>query len=193
MGLISRKLCRFLLVFDWLYFTQCLTSFSSNNHLPCLYAWFFILFHLIKVPSINPSANVFVFGDFNVYHKDWLTYSGGNDRLVNSDIIFLSQTALLRWLTFLLGSKTVILPVLLVWICFFLLMLVFVLQWFSVHWEILIMLLSQFPLIFHQIHNRIPHFIALLMTILKYFRDYLRDVPWEDIFKPSAAASEIFK
>ena len=29
---------------------------------------------------INPSANVFVFWDFNVYHKDWLTYSGGTDR-----------------------------------------------------------------------------------------------------------------
>ena len=30
--------------------------------------------------SINPSANVFVFGDFSVHHKDWLTYSGGTDR-----------------------------------------------------------------------------------------------------------------
>ena len=29
---------------------------------------------------INPSANVFVFGDFNVHHKDWLTHSGGTDR-----------------------------------------------------------------------------------------------------------------
>ena len=29
---------------------------------------------------INPSANVFVFGDFNVHHKDWLTYSSGTDR-----------------------------------------------------------------------------------------------------------------
>ena len=27
-----------------------------------------------------PSANVFVFGDFNVNCKDWLTYSGGTDR-----------------------------------------------------------------------------------------------------------------
>ena len=27
--------------------------------------------------SINPSANVFVFGDFNIPHKDWLTYSCG--------------------------------------------------------------------------------------------------------------------
>ena len=26
---------------------------------------------------INPSANVFVFGDFNIHHKNWLTYSGG--------------------------------------------------------------------------------------------------------------------
>ena len=44
-GLISRKLCGFLLIL-----------------------------------SINPSANVFVFGDFNVHHKDWPTYSGGTNR-----------------------------------------------------------------------------------------------------------------
>ena len=30
--------------------------------------------------STNPSANVFVIGDLNVHHKDWLTYSGGTDR-----------------------------------------------------------------------------------------------------------------
>ena len=34
-----------------------------------------------EVLSINPSA-VFVFGDFNVHHKDRLTYSGGTDRSV---------------------------------------------------------------------------------------------------------------
>ena len=33
-----------------------------------------------EVLSINPSANVFVFGDFKVHHKDWLTYSAGTDR-----------------------------------------------------------------------------------------------------------------
>ena len=33
-----------------------------------------------EVRSINPSANVFVFGDFHVHHKDWLTDSGGTDR-----------------------------------------------------------------------------------------------------------------
>ena len=34
-----------------------------------------------EVVLINPSANVFVFGHFNVHHMGWLTYSGGTDRL----------------------------------------------------------------------------------------------------------------
>ena len=33
-----------------------------------------------QVLSINPSANVFIFGDFNAHHKDCLTFSGGADR-----------------------------------------------------------------------------------------------------------------
>ena len=35
--------------------------------------------NIVESLSINPSANVFVFGDFNVHHKNWLTYSGGTD------------------------------------------------------------------------------------------------------------------
>ena len=31
--------------------------------------------------SINPSTNIFVFGDFNVDLKDWLTYSSGTDQI----------------------------------------------------------------------------------------------------------------
>ena len=80
--------------------------------------------------------------------------------LVNSVIIFLSEMTLLRWLTFLHGSQTVILIVLLFWIYFFFLTLVFVLQWLFLHREILIMLLSQFRLTFQLIHNGMPHFIA---------------------------------
>ena len=38
-----------------------------------------ILSNIDEVLPINPSA-VFVFGDFNVHHKDWLTYSGETDR-----------------------------------------------------------------------------------------------------------------
>ena len=32
--------------------------------------WFYSIQHMI--PSINPSANVFVFGDFNIHHKQGL-------------------------------------------------------------------------------------------------------------------------
>ena len=34
-----------------------------------------------EILSMNPSANVFVFGDFNVHHNDSLIYSDGADRL----------------------------------------------------------------------------------------------------------------
>ena len=33
-----------------------------------------------EVLSIKPSTYVFIFGDFNIHHKDWLTYSGGADQ-----------------------------------------------------------------------------------------------------------------
>ena len=42
-------------------------------------AW--ISSNIVEVLLINPSANVFVFEDFNVHYKDWLTYSSGTDRL----------------------------------------------------------------------------------------------------------------
>ena len=84
--------------------------------------------------------------------------------LVNSFTIFYKfflqiSNDLTQWLTVLLKSHTVTLTVLLFWISFFLLTLVFVLQWLSLHWVILIML-SQFPLTFHQIYNRMPFFIT---------------------------------
>ena len=48
-----------------------------------------------EVLSINPSANVFAIGDFNVSHKDWLTYSGGTDRPVELCYSFSSEKTLL--------------------------------------------------------------------------------------------------
>ena len=95
-----------------------------------------------EVPSIKPSANVLVFADFNVLYKDWLNYSSRTDwpgKLYHNFSISSD-------LTFLLVSLTVTITVLLFWVYFFLLTLVFVLQWLSLHWEIL--LLSQFPLTF---------------------------------------------
>ena len=79
---------------------------------------------------------------------------------------------------------------------FFLLTLVFALQWLSLYWEILNMLLFQFPLTF-QINSK---WDALFQCIAYDYSsadwdglcDHLRDVPREDIFKfsASAAASE---
>ena len=61
----------------------------------CCYVWLLILFHLTCM-RFSQSTHLFVFGDFSTHHKDWLTHSGGTDNLVNSVIIFLSQTNLLR-------------------------------------------------------------------------------------------------
>ena len=110
------------------------------------------------VLSINPSANVFVFGDFNVHHKDWLTYSGGTDQpgelcynfFISNDLTQMVEFA--TWISECDSHSPALLN-------FFLLMLVFVLQWLSLHWEILIMLLSQFPLTFQLIHNGMLHFM----------------------------------
>ena len=129
-----------------------------------------------QVLSINPSVNVFVFRDFNVLCKDWLTYSGGTGRPGELCYNFSFSNDLTQMLNFYLlfyfysfscftwipdcDSHS---PAF--WTYFLLLLLVFVLQWLSLHREILIMLLAQFP--FHEIHNRVPHLIAWLMTFLE--------------------------
>ena len=65
-----------------------------------------------EVLSISPYANVFVFVDFNVHHKGWLTYSGGTDRPgeISND---------LTQLTFPRRSLIITLAILLFWIYFF--------------------------------------------------------------------------
>ena len=117
MGLISQKLCRFLLMFSIGF-----TSLIVLLLIPVSITFFVLSMvcdsissNIVEVLWINPSANVFVFGD-NVHHKDWLTYCGGTDRPGKPVIIFLPQMVLLIWLTFLLGSLTVTLTVLFFWI-----------------------------------------------------------------------------
>ena len=39
----------------------------------------YISHNIDGVLLVNPSANVCVFGDFNVHHKNWLTYSSRTD------------------------------------------------------------------------------------------------------------------
>ena len=104
-------------VFDWSYFTQCLTSFSSIDPLN-LCAWFLILFYLIQMMfSQTTHLLIYLFVEtLTSIIRTGLPVLLEVIDLVNSVIIFLSQMTLLKWLTFLLGSQTVILTVLLFWI-----------------------------------------------------------------------------
>ena len=114
---------------------------------------FFILFHLTQMRFSESIHLLFLSMEtLRSIIRTGLSILVELIKLVSSVIIFLSQMTLLRCLTLLLGSHCYShSPALL-----FLLTLVFVLQQLSLHWEILIILLSQFPLTFHQIHNGIP-------------------------------------
>ena len=67
-----------------------LTSFTSVSVLflfPLSITFFFVMHgfdsvssNIDQVLSVKPSANVFVFGDFKIRHKVWLTYSGQTNR-----------------------------------------------------------------------------------------------------------------
>ena len=65
-----------------------------------------------EVLSINPTANVFFFGDFNVHHKDWFDYSGGADSPSELCYNFSISNDLTQ-------MANLILTVLLFWIYFF--------------------------------------------------------------------------
>ena len=82
MGFISGKLCKFLFMFSTGFTSvSVLLLFPLSITFSALCTVFdSISSNIDEVLSINPSANVFVFGDFNVHYKDWLTYSGGTDR-----------------------------------------------------------------------------------------------------------------
>ena len=80
-------------VFDFLFLVlggfllMFLTGFTSLSALllfPLLitflifmHGFFIVSSKVDEVLLINLSANVFVFGNFNIQHKDWITYSGG--------------------------------------------------------------------------------------------------------------------
>ena len=143
-----------------------------------------------EVLSINPSANIFVFGDFNVHYKDWLAYSGGTDQpgelcynfSISNDLTQMvnfptripdcdSHSPALLDLFISSGAS----------ICS---------TMASLHWEILIMLLSRFPLTFQLTQNRIPPFIVRLMTILLVIgMVFVIICSREDSFRLSASAA----
>ena len=105
----------------------------QSPSLPLCTVFYSISCNIDEVLSVNSSANVFVFGDFNVYHKDRITYSGGTDRPGELCYNFFISKDLAQMVNFPTripdcGSHS---PA--IWIYFFLLTLVFVLQWLSLH------------------------------------------------------------
>ena len=184
-----------------LYFVRDLSLKDSQDSylsfwLALLHSVFLFFFFIDEVLSINLSANVFVIGDLNVHHKDWLTYCGGTGRLgkrcynfsISNDLTqmvnFPTQIAACdsyshALMDFFLSSDatfcstSAFLPL-----------------------EILITLLYQFPLTFLQTQNGMSLFITQLMTISCAYWDgfcnHLREAPLEDIFKlgTSAAGTE---
>ena len=88
----------------------------------------------------NDSGN-FSVGDYlPLIQKDCSTRTSFSTELISRKLSFCTELISRKLCRFLSSRNT----------------LVFVLQWLSLHWEILIMLLSQFPLTFQLIHNRIP-------------------------------------
>ena len=183
MGLIFKKSWEFLCFRLVLLHLVCYFRFLCQ---PSSYS--LMLSHLRKI-RFSQSTHLLMYLSLetltSIERTGWLILVELID-LMNSVIYFLCETNLFRWLTFLLGSLTVTLIVLLSQIYLFLLTLAFVLQQPSLHCEILIMLLSQFPSTFFQTQKRMPLFIAQLMT------SRLRNVLCDDIFKlcASVAAAE---
>ena len=82
-------------VFDWIYFTQYLTSFLFSSRSSSLSTVFDSISSNIDV-LINPSADVLILGDFNIIIRTGLPILVELIDLVNSIKIFLSQMTLLR-------------------------------------------------------------------------------------------------
>ena len=146
-----------------------------------------------EVLSINPSANVFVFGDVNVHHKDWVTYSGGTDRpgeLCYDFSILNDLTQIANFptripdcdshspalLDFFLSSNTSIYST-----------MAFPPLGNSDH--VVVSVSIDFPINSKQ--DTPFHCMAYDYSRADWdgLRDHLRDVPWEDSFKLSASAA----
>ena len=114
-------------------------------------------------------------------------------------MIISSQTILLRMSTFLIRSLTLILTVLLLCVCFYLILII-VLQGLSLHLEIQVLFMSQFPLIFLQTQRGMLLFIAQQLIILIWrplflsddLFDVLRDISSEDVRKGELHSNYIF-
>ena len=140
---------------------------------------------------INPSANMFVFGDFNIHHNNWPTYSGGTDR--PDELCY--NFCISNDLTQMVNSRTQILdcdshsPALLD---------LFLSSDASISSTIASPLLEDSDHAVVSVSIDFPsnskpnapfHCIAYSCTDWDSLHDHLRDLTWEDIFKLGASAA----
>ena len=156
----------------------------------------FISSNIDEVFSINPSPNVFVFGDFNVHHKDWFTYSSGTDRpgelcynfSISNDLTQMVDFP--TWIPDCDSHSPALLDLFLSFDASICSTMAFPPLENSDHIVVSVSIdfrtNSQQDAPFHCIAYHYSH------ADWDGLRDHLRDVPWEDIFKlgASTAASE---
>ena len=143
--------------------------------------------------SIILSANVFVFGDLNVHHKDWLTSSGGTDRpgeLSYNFSILNDLTQMVNFATWFPDCDShgpALLDLFLTSDASICSTMAFPPLGNSDH--VLVSVSIDFPS--NSQRDALFHHIAYDYSRADWdgLRDHLRDVPWEDIFKLGASAA----
>ena len=166
-------------------FTSLIVLLLFHHQSPSSHSFDSISSNIDEVLSINPSA-VFVFGDFNVHHKDWPTYSGGTDWPGEFCYNFsISNDQMINFPTRIpdcdshspaLSSDTSI-------------------YLFYNGFPSIRQFWSHCSLSFHWLSIKFTTGFDYSHADWEHLCDHLRDVPWEDIFKlgASAAATEFCK
>ena len=158
---LKKTLQIFIYVFDWFYFTQCLTSFSSIDHLLPLCSVFDSILSNID-DRFSQSTHLLMCLSLEAFMSITRTGLPILVELIN----LVNYVIISNELTLMVNSPTQIPDCdshSLVLLDLFLSSDTSICSTMAFPWEILIMLLSQFLLTFHQIHNGMPHCITPLL------------------------------
>ena len=148
-----------------------------------------------QVLLINQSANVLVFADFNVQHKDWPTYSGGTDGPGELSYNFSISNDLTQMVNFptRIPDCDSLSPTLLDFFLSFDASFCFALAFppLGNSDHVVTSISIDFPS--NSQRDALFHCIAYDNSRVEWdcLHDQLRDVPWDDIFKLGASAAAI--